>query len=241
MTFENIIGKISQILSIIVIFLLVDGFYLSQKGFVWEDGDVVLSSQADTNDAIPAIKDTSIVTDFSVPEYNVLGSVDAPVTLYEFSSFGCGHCADFHLNMLPELKKEYIDTGMVKLVYVAFPIGEKSMKLSMLSKCIPDDKYFDFLNLVYEKQRVWSFSLNSEKLFVEYAKQEGVNEEKAIECMSNDSIYQEILHIQEQSASKLNVQGTPSFLIKSNGSDSEEFMSGLPSYEVFKQKLDKHL
>ena len=150
MTFENIIKRVSQVLAAAFMFLMADGFYLSQKGFNWVDGSLVLVKPAEAS--VPAAAGGVVPSRFEMNAVHVLGSADAPVTIYEFSSLGCSHCADFHLNMLPELKKDYIDSGKVKLVFADFPIDAKSMKGAMLARCMPADKYFDFLSLLFKKQ-----------------------------------------------------------------------------------------
>ena len=176
MTFENIIKRVSQVLAAAFMFLMADGFYLSQKGFNWVDGSLVLVKPAEAS--VPAAAGGVVPSRFEMNAVHVLGSADAPVTIYEFSSLGCSHCADFHLNMLPELKKDYIDSGKVKLVFADFPIDAKSMKGAMLARCMPADKYFDFLSLLFKKQLTWGLSFKTEKLLTSYAELEGLSAEK---------------------------------------------------------------
>ena len=152
MTFENIIKKISQMLAITFMFVMADGYYLFQKGFDWVDGNLVLVRSAQA--AVPVVDGSVVPSRFEMDEVRVLGNPTAPVTIYEFSSLGCSHCADFHLNMLPQLKKDYIDTGKVKLVFADFPIDGRSMKAAMLARCMPADKYFDFdLGIVLQSRK----------------------------------------------------------------------------------------
>lgn len=86
----------------------------------------------------------------------VLGSEDAPVTLIEYASFTCPHCATFHKNVLPNLRKNYIDTGKVKLVYREVFFDGPGLWAAMVARCGGGMKYFGVSNLIYERQREWT-------------------------------------------------------------------------------------
>ena len=234
MTFENIIKRVSQVLAAAFMFLMADGFYLSQKGFNWVDGSLVLVKPAEAS--VPAAAGGVVPSRFEMNAAHVLGSADAPVTIYEFSSLGCSHCADFHLNMLPELKKDYIDSGKVKLVFADFPIDAKSMKGAMLARCMPADRYFDFLSLLFKKQLTWGLSFKTEKLLTSYAELEGLSAEKAKACMEDDDAAKEIMSVRQDAMEKLQIQGTPSFLIRSDL--GEEVLPGVPDYEKLKEVME---
>lgn len=237
MTFENIIKKISQMLAITFMFVVADGYYLFQKGFDWVDGNLVLVGSAQA--AIPVVDGSVIPSRFEMDEVRVLGNPAAPVTIYEFSSLGCSHCADFHLNMLPQLKKDYIDTGKVKLVFADFPIDGRSMKAAMLARCMPADKYFDFLSVLFKKQLTWGLSFKAEKLLASYAELEGLSKEEANRCMADDDTAKEIMAVRQDALEKLRIQGTPSFLVR--GPEGEEILPGMPDYETLQEVLNKYL
>lgn len=236
MSFENVIAKISQIAAAAVIFLIANGFYLSQKGFSWIDGGFVLVSNAQAKEVLPDTMSSLVKAEFDVPDARVLGDKNAPITIYEFSSLGCSHCADFHLSVLPELEKNYINEGKLKLVFADFPIDAKSMQASMLAKCMPEDKYFDFIKLLFKKQMTWGMSFKSEKLLTSYAEMEGLSAEKAAACLKDDAIAKEIMYTRQQGMEKLQIQGTPSFLIKKG--NKQELLHGLPSYEKIQEILN---
>ncbi len=237
MTFENIIKKISQMLAITFMFVVADGYYLFQKGFDWVDGNLVLVGSAQA--AVPVVDGSVIPSRFEMDEVRVLGNPAAPVTIYEFSSLGCSHCADFHLNMLPQLKKDYIDTGKVKLVFADFPIDGRSMKAAMLARCMPADKYFDFLSVLFKKQLTWGLSFKAEKLLASYAELEGLSREEANRCMADDDTAKEIMAVRQDALEKLRIQGTPSFLVR--GPEGEEILPGMPDYETLQEVLNKYL
>ena len=88
----------------------------------------------------------------------VLGQANAPVTIIEYSSLSCPHCAQFHNNVLPKLKKNYIDTGKVKLVYRDFPLGGPAYIAAMMARCAKPDRYFQFLDVLFRDQANWARS-----------------------------------------------------------------------------------
>lgn len=152
--------------------------YLSFKGFVLnEKGEIVLVKAAHAQDEAPAPAPV-IPANYAMPEGMTMGKADAPIALYEFSSFGCFHCADFHLNVLPAIKEKYIDKGLVKLVFVPFPIDRASMDGALLAACVPADKYFAFVDVLFKKQREWGLSRNPTKVLTQYAALSGVSPEK---------------------------------------------------------------
>ncbi len=236
--FEKYIKIFSKVLAAIVIFVLADVFYLSQKGFVWQDGGFVLVKNAQAKpEEIPAGEiDTA---SFSIDELYVLGNKNAPITIYEFSSLGCTHCSDFHLDILPKLKKDFIDQGKVKLIFADFPIDKKSMQAAMLARCFPEDKYFDFLSFLFEKQMTWGLSFKTEKLLLDYAQINGLPKEKSIECLRDNKIAAEIMYVRQQAMEKLQIQATPSFLLRSDAGD--ELITGVPNYKILSEKLNKRI
>lgn len=88
----------------------------------------------------------------------VLGDRDAPVTMIEYSSLTCPHCAHFHTDVLPRIKKEYIDTGKVKLVLRDFPLNQPALIAAQIAHCVPEDRYFGFVSVLFETQAAWAIS-----------------------------------------------------------------------------------
>lgn len=234
--FEKFVKMTSRILAVVVVFMLADGFYLSQKGFQMLDGRVVLVKAAQAADTEKEALDTSA---FTVEQQRFLGDKDAPVTIYEFSSLGCTHCADFHLELLPRLKKDFVDGGKVKVVFVDFPIDKKSMQAAMLARCMPEDKYFDFLSVLFKKQLAWGMSFKTEKLLSGYAELEGLTPEEAMACMKDDAVAAEIMYNRQQAMEKLGLQATPSFLVRDAGGDV--LFTGVPDYDKLSELLNKKI
>jgi protein-disulfide isomerase len=82
----------------------------------------------------------------------ILGKEDAPVTIVEYASFTCVHCANFHLNTMPAFKEKYIDSGKVKLVFREFPFDAMATAMSMLARCTPAERYYPLVDLFFRRQ-----------------------------------------------------------------------------------------
>ena len=238
MKIEKIIDKISNYVAIFLLYLICAGTYMTSKGFVYDNGKIFLINEAKaaTYDfAVPL--DKRMLINLSNPHY--LGDPLAPITIYEYSSFGCTHCADFHLNMLKKLDKEYIKTGKVKVALVYFPIDKKSMQAAMIASCIPNSEYHNFVNMVFKKQREWMLSSKATEVLSEYASHYGISKLNALECTKNDNIASEILGNRQQGAADLNITGTPSFVV--DDGIKQEIITGAPSYSELKKYLDEKL
>ena len=234
MKLEKWIHSISSTLAFLIIYIIALSFYLGVKGFkIDEQGNIVLQSSevqaAETKKMIP--------TTLSLPYGHTLGHASAPITIYEYSSFGCSHCADFHESTLPKLKENYIDKGLVKLAFTPFPLDKTSLKAAVLAECMPSSKYFDFVNKLFDSQRSWGMSFNSEKALSKIAQNYGLSEQRAESCMKNLATAQEILNQRQEATRILNIQGTPTFVIAAK--NSREVIFGYISYDELKEKIEK--
>lgn len=236
---EIIIDKISKTLSFIIIFCVSAYLYFSFKGFEYVDGHIVLTNQqavaAETNGIATVLpKDTAINAS---PRY-ALGSADAPLTLYEFSSLGCPHCADFHLDVVPSLVSEYVNNGLLRIIFVNFPLDKKSMNAALLSECMTYENYFGFLNELFSRQRFWWMEKDNEQL-LRHAANYGLSYNEAQACMNNDAMASEIIANREEALKRLHLEGTPAFYI--TGADGNEIVYGVHPYQAFKIYLDSRL
>ena len=90
------------------------------------------------------------------PQEQILGDPDAPVTIIEYASLTCPHCAQFHNEVLPELKERYIAPGKVRLIYRDFPLDQVALAAAALAHCDGSDRYFSMLDVLFETQRNWA-------------------------------------------------------------------------------------
>ena len=113
------------------------------------------------------------------------------------------------------------------------------MQAAMLARCFPQDKYFDFLSFLFEKQMTWGLSFKTEKLLLDYAQINGLSKEKSLKCLKDDKIAAEIMYVRQQAMEKLQIQATPTFLLRSDMGD--ELITGVPNYKELSEKLNKRI
>lgn len=165
----------------------------------------------------------------------VLGEADAPVTIIEYSSMTCPHCAAFHTGTLPGIKEKYIDTGKAKLVFREFPFDPRAMAAFMLARCAPDDRYFPLIDVLYKQQRTWATAEDARQPLLQISKLAGFTQESFEACLKNQEMLDNIGKVQKRAAEEFGVQSTPTFFI--NG----EKVSGNMSVEDMSKLIDKHL
>jgi len=164
-----------------------------------------------------------------------LGKDDAPVTMVEYSSLGCPHCAAFHFETLPKIKAEYIDTGKLRLVYRDFPLGTPALAAAMIARCAGRDRYFGFVELLFRSQSQWSQSNNPLEAIARVVRFGGMSEADINDCLKYQPLLESIRKGAETANEKLKIDSTPSFIIGS------EVISGALPYEHFKKAIDKAL
>lgn len=166
----------------------------------------------------------------------IMGSDDAPVKIKEFASLSCSHCADFHTGTLPEVKKELIETGRVQFEFIHFPLNASAMDGALISICMPEERYMQFISFLYEQQNKWAFDPNYRNILKQNAKLLGLGEEKLEACLNDEEAKQAIVAKMEEAQTKYNIQSTPSFVIN----EKETFSGALP-FSEFKKKVDAHM
>jgi len=150
----------------------------------------------------------------------VLGKPNAPVTVIEYVSLTCPHCANFHKNVFPRVKKEYIDTGKVRFIVREFPIGRTSGNAAIANRCAPEDKYFYLLGQFLSRQREWvSQEVRPDAIYA-VAKSSGMSRETFDKCLSNQTIIDGLTEV-KQRGRQFNVIGTPTFFINGRKAQGE--------------------
>jgi protein-disulfide isomerase len=141
-----------------------------------------------------------------------LGDEKAPVTIIEYASMTCPHCATFHETTYPELKKRYIDTGKVRFIFREFPLDPLAAAGFMLARCAGKDRYFPLIETLFQKQREWVVQQPLPPLLA-IAKQAGFTQETFEACLSNQQVQDGIDEVRQRAVQKLNVTSTPTFFI----------------------------
>jgi len=141
-----------------------------------------------------------------------LGNENAPVTIIEYASMTCPHCAHFHKATYPELKKKYIDTGKVRFIFREFPLDQLAAAAFMLARCGGKDRYFPLIETLFEQQNDWVVQRPLAPLQA-ISKQAGISEQAFNECLKNQQVLDGIEEVRQRASQKLNVQSTPTFFI----------------------------
>jgi len=170
-------------------------------------------------------------TDFFIGEEN------APVTIIEYASLSCNHCASFHVNTLDDIKKEYIDTGKVKFVFRDFPFNYPALLGSMALRCVPEDIRYDYMNALYQLQPKWVTKENakSKKELFKIMQSGGMTKDEFDSCINDVVLETSILNGLMIAQEELNIKSTPSFII--NG----VLVEGNKSIKEFRLMIDKIL
>ncbi len=161
-----------------------------------------------------------------------LGKADAPVTVIEYASATCPHCANFHVGTFKQLKTDYIDTGKVKFVFREFPFDDLALAAFMLARCADESKYFPMIDVLFEQQKVWTRNNPKGELF-KIAKLAGFTEDSFNACLRNEEIAKGILAIRDKGSKSYGVDSTPTFFI--NGKE----MEGNQDIGAFKKMIDE--
>ena len=143
----------------------------------------------------------------------ILGSETAPVTLVEYASMTCSHCANFHATVYPTLKSKYIDTGKVRFVFREFPLDAVATGAFMLARCAPADKYFQMIDVLFEQQKNWAFTKEPAKGLLAIAKQAGFTQQSFETCLTDNKLADSIQEVARRGNEKFGVNSTPTFFV----------------------------
>lgn len=157
------------------------------------------------------------------------GSETAPVTIVEYASVTCSHCADFYINTLPAIREKYIKTGKVRLIFREFAFEPRATAGFMLARCLPEDRYFPFVQVLFEKQAEWAFVQDSLPPLRHLAAMAGLDEKSFNACLQNQTILEGVNSAQK-AGEAFGVTATPTFFIngkKYEGAYSVDEMSSL--------------
>jgi protein-disulfide isomerase len=144
-----------------------------------------------------------------------LGSADAPVTMIEYASMTCSHCANFDVKVFPTLKSKYIEPGKLRYIMREFPLDPLAAAGFMLARCA-GDKYFDVIDALFQTQQKWAFTREPLPQLLAVAKQLGFTQQSFDECLSNQKVLDGIDAVRQRATEKFGVNSTPTFFINGN-------------------------
>ena len=167
------------------------------------------------------------------------GNANAKVTVKVFSSLTCPACANFHSEIYYDLKKDFIDTGLVKFEHHPFPLDLAALNAEIILRCDnKDEKKFELLGMIYKKQNLWAVGSDINRineLIKKIGSQFNMKDEKMNNCLQNDRSQDEILNQRIEAQKKYKIQSTPTIFI------NEKKYSGKVNYKQFKKVIEKNL
>jgi protein-disulfide isomerase len=164
----------------------------------------------------------------ALPEKS-LGKEDAPVTIVEYASMTCGHCAHFHETTFPALKEKYIDTGKVRLILREFPFDPRAEAGFMLARC-SNDNYFAMVDVLFKQQETWAGVENAKAALMQISKLAGFSQESFEACLTDQKLLEDVRAVRARGEADFKVDSTPTFFINGNtykGAMSIEEMSAI--------------
>jgi protein-disulfide isomerase len=171
--------------------------------------------------AVPEVKDGE----------KVLGNADAPVTIVEYFSLGCPHCRNFHENILPKLKTDYIDTGKARLVFRDFPLDGVSLAAATLTRCVNDLAYFAMVDTLFAQQDSWHVQDGITQVAT-IAKSAGMDQAAFDACISDPAKKDAVIASRQEGETTFKIDSTPTFFI------NDRVLKGVSEYEAFKATID---
>jgi len=197
--------------------------------------ELILYTMNDVNDSGSQViqqMDSNII-DVSLEELS-LGDPNAPITIIEYASMTCSHCAEFHNKTYPDLKKNHIDTGEVKFIFREFPLDKLAMATSMLARCVDNEISMAFIEILFKNRDRW-ISENALNELKNFSKQAGLDSNEFDACLNNQQLLDDLIAGKEKAIEDYKINSTPSFII--NG----EVVSGNKPYSFFKSKIEEIL
>ena len=157
----------------------------------------------------------------------VIGDPKAPVTIVEYASMTCSHCADFHENTLPVIKKAYLDTGKAKLILREFPFDPRALAAFMLARCAPEGKRTAMVDVLFSQQESWARAENASEALLSISKLAGFSQESFTACLSDKELQRKVVETQQRGEKEFGVAATPTFFVNGN-----KYAGALPPAEM---------
>ena len=188
-------------------------------------GVIALAFAATTAPAQQAIDPAAVLQERSI------GSADAPVTVVEYYSYTCPHCASFHNDIYGDLKQKYVDTGKVRFVYKEFPRDGVDLRAGMMARCADPRRYAGLVQVLFKNQPNWTRSSDPVGELAKIGRLAGIDDATFQSCLASEELANGLL-AERQNASALGVQSTPTFAIDG------QLYPGSRSIEEFSEIID---
>ncbi len=148
----------------------------------------------------------------ALPDISV-GKADAPVTIVEYMSMTCPHCARFHINVFEPIKEKYVDTGKVRFIVREFPLDLKATAAIMLARCAPEEQFFPLVTALFQQQINWATAEDTRAALLQMGKLAGFTQESFNACLTNQKLLDDVNAVKNKADKTFGVQSTPTFFI----------------------------
>tara|TARA_R110001592_G_scaffold16881_8_gene71539 strand:+ start:8611 stop:10020 length:1410 start_codon:yes stop_codon:yes gene_type:complete len=201
------------------------------------DADAATSEETtEVNPQSAAVVEDETLDVVKASKPRIYGDVNAPIKISEHSSFTCPHCAKFHNEVFDKLKEEYLDTGKAYLIYDDFPLSGADVMIGALTRCVPTDSYFKFVQFIFKNQEDWKKLPNYIDYLKQNAKLTGASDEYLQQCLDSKELQENIALNGRNAYERKGVQGTPTIIINDG-----KPVSALSPYFEIKIMLDAEL
>ncbi len=143
----------------------------------------------------------------------VIGDPNAPVTIVEYASLTCPHCAQFHNQVLPDIKADYVDTGIAKVIVREFPFDPQALAGFMLARCVPETQREPMVDVLFQQQATWTRAENVSAALLQIARLSGMSQEAFVACLQNQELQGQVAAVKERGENEFGVRATPTFFI----------------------------
>jgi len=161
---------------------------------------------------------------------HILGKADAPITMVEYASLTCSHCGHFHQAVLPDLKKKWIDSGRLRLVYRDFPLDRNALQAAQIAECAGNDRYFGIVDLLFQTQEKWASSRDVATEIARILRIAGIGESEIKACLADDKPLKEAVLADYESGEKAGVNATPTLFINGQRYAGNRAVADLDAY-----------
>lgn len=210
-------------LSIMALLLIGTGYWSYTMGQSSSTTTIPLEPKEATQQA-----STNVLDIEKMMEDRPQGNTNAPITFIEYASMTCPHCADFNNRLLPEIKKELIDTGKIRMIFRDFPLDRYAVKASMLSRCAPPEKYHEIVDILFKEQSQWIKSESPIKSLAAIGARMGMDDGFIGTCLGSIELEEAIIKRMQDAQNTLHVERTPSFFFKKG----DETIEMLPEFDA---------
>lgn len=150
-----------------------------------------------------------------------MGDPDAPNTVIEYASLTCPHCQRFRTNTFDAFKEKYIDTGEVYFIFREFPLNPLDTAAIMLTNCVPEERFFPLVDLLYEQQANWAFVDKPAEALLNIVRQAGFTQDSFTACLKDQTVLDGVDWVRSRAADKFGVDSTPTFFFNGEKKSGE--------------------